>query len=193
MRLKHSFLFLLLFQILFFLFSCESISHNSKKDSKIKYVVVDCPAEIREKAVFYAERYVERETEWVWGGRDYLEKEGVLSLDCSGIIVCIYQYATIGTKYSLLFGDAPLSALYEYFTIPIEKPKPGDIIFMGTENNKPPTHISIFVKMENDNIFFIDSTLKEEDGINGVTLRYYSKDDPRLLYFARLLVKENGT
>jgi cell wall-associated NlpC family hydrolase len=161
----------------------------SKSNPEIRYRVVDCPPEIRETAVFYAGKYVERETAWEWGGRDYLEKEGILTLDCSGFIVRIFEYAVKGTKYSLLFEDAPLSAFYEYFTVPIDTLTPGDIIFMGDERDAPPTHISVFVNMDNENIHFMDATLKEEDEINGATLRHYSKDDPRFLYYARLLVK----
>jgi hypothetical protein len=70
------------------------------------------------------------------------------------------------SPYSLLFDDAPLSAFYEYFTVPIDTLTPGDIIFMGTERNAPPTHMSIFVNIDTENIYFMDATLKEEDGIN---------------------------
>ena len=172
-----------------FLFSCATSDILSGNSPKTRYRVTDCPPEIRKKAVLYAVKYVERETVWAWGGRDYLEDEGILSLDCSGLIVRAFQYAVKGTKYSLLFEDAPLSAFYEYFTVPIDTLTPGDIIFMGTSMLAPPSHISIFVNMDNANIYFIDATLKEEEGINGATLRHYSKDDPRFLYYARLLVK----
>ena len=170
------------------LFSCATSNCISGNNPTTRYKVVECAPEIRKAAVSYAMKYLERETKWAWGGRDYLENEGILTLDCSGFIVCIFQYAVKGTKYSLLFEDAPVSALYDYFTIPIEALTPGDIIFMG-EEREPPTHISIFVNMDNENIYFIDATLKEEDEINGVTLRHYSKDDPRFLQYARLLVK----
>jgi len=168
-----------------FLFSCATFNSHPA----VIYRVTECPIEIREAALSYARKYVERETAWAWGGRDQLEKEGVLLLDCSGFMVRIFQYAVKGTKYSLLFEDAPLSALYEYFTVPINTLTPGDIIFMGTEQNAPPTHISIFVNADNENIYFMDATLKEEDEINGATLRHYPKDDPRFLSYARLLVK----
>ena len=170
------------------LFSCATSNYLSG-NPEIRYRVVDCPVEIRESAVSYARKYIERETVWAWGGRDYLEEEGILSLDCSGFIVRIFQYAVKGTKYSLLFEDAPISALCEYFTVPVDTLTPGDLIFMGTEKNAPPTHISVFTEMDNENIYFMDATLKEEDEINGVTLRHYSRDDPRFLYYARLLIK----
>jgi len=185
MRPKQFFSCFAFIAIGLFLFSCAT----SNRHPAVRYRVVECPPEIRKSAVSYAGKYVERENEYAWAGRDLLEKEGVLSLDCSGFMVRIFQYAVKGTKYSLLFEDAPLSAFYEYFTVPIDTLTPGDIIFMGTDINAPPTHMSIFVNADNENIYFMDATLKEEDGINGATLRYYSKDDPKFLYYARLLIK----
>jgi cell wall-associated NlpC family hydrolase len=149
---------------------------------------VECPVEIREKVVFYAQEYAKRDTYFEWGGRDLLEKEGILEVDCSGIIVRAYQYAVKDTKYSLLFNDTNVSSFYEYFTIPVDIPMSGDIIFMGT-NTIYPTHMSIFIGMDNENIYFIDSTYKEDEGIDGVSLRFYEKDDSRFLQFARLLVR----
>jgi hypothetical protein len=153
------------------------------------YSVVECPGFVRERVVFFAKEYVQRDTYFEWGSNDLLEKEGILELDCSGLIVRVYQYAIKDTPYALLFEDTNVSSLYAYFTIPVDAPSPGDLIFMGTEPNNPPTHMSIFVGMDKDNVYFIDSTLKEDDGIDGVTLRFYKKDDPKFLYFARLLVK----
>jgi len=184
MKQKQFTLYFLFFLTGLSLFSCATSNHLN-----IRYRVIDCPREIREAAVSYAGKYAERETVWTWGGRDYLEQEGILSVDCSGFIVRIFQYAVKGTKYSLLFEDAPVSALYEYFSVPIDTLTPGDLIFMGTGRNAPPTHMSIFVSMDNENIYFIDATLKEEDEINGVTLRHYPRGDSRFLSYARLLVK----
>jgi len=188
-RQKQFVLSIALFAAVLFLFSCATSNSQLENSRKIRYRVVDCPSEIREMAVFYAEKYVERETTWAWGGRDSLENEGILTLDCSGFIVRVFQYAVKQTKYSLLFEYAPVAAIYEYFTVPIKELTPGDIIFMGTIKNSPPTHISIFVKADAENIYFIDATQKEEEGINGVSLRHYPKNDPKFLSYARLLVK----
>jgi hypothetical protein len=167
------------------LIACSCVTNNSG----ILYSVAECPGNIRERVVFFAQEYVQRDTYFEWGGRDSLEKEGILEVDCSGLIVRVYQYAVKDTKYALLFEDTNVSSLYTYFTILIDTPTPGDLIFMGTEPRNPPTHMGIFVGMDDDNIFFIDSTLKEDDNIDGVTLRFYEKDDPKFLFFARLLVK----
>jgi hypothetical protein len=164
---------------------CSCASNNSS----VLYSVTECPEHIRERAVFFAQKYVQRDTCFEWGGNDFLEKDGILELDCSGLIVRSYQYAVQDTKYALLFEDTNVSSLYTYFTIPVDSPTPGDLIFMGTEPNNPPTHMSIFLDANEDNIYFIDSTLKEDDNVDGVTLRFYKKDDPKFLFFARLLVR----
>ena len=166
------------------LFACSCATNNSG----VLYSVMECPENIRERVVIFAQEYAQRDTYFELGGRDLLDKEGSIELDCSGLIVRAYQYAVKDTKYALLFEDTNVSSLYTYFTVLIDTPTTGDIIFMG-DNTIFPTHMSIFVGMDNDNIYFIDSTLKEDDGIDGVTLRYYAKGDPKFLYFARLLVR----
>jgi len=180
MKRKYNYIVLVIFFLI-----CSCATNNPG----ILYSVLECPENIRERVAFYAQEYAQRDTWFEWGGRDYLEKEGKLEVDCSGLIVRVYQYAVKDTKYTLLFEDTNVSSLYTYFTIPIDTPTPGDLIFMGTIANNPPTHMGIFVGEDNGNIYFIDSTLKEEDKIDGVTLRYYAKDDPKFLFFARLLVR----
>jgi hypothetical protein len=164
---------------------CSCTTNNPS----VLYSIAECPKNIRESAVFFAQKYVQRNTVFEWGGRDFLEKKDVLEIDCSGLIVRAFQYAVKNTKYTLLFEDTNVSSLYTYFTVFIDIPTPGDLVFMGTEPNNPPTHMGIFVGIDEDNIYFIDSTLKEEDNIDGVTLRFYKKDDPKFLFFARLLVR----
>ena len=164
--------------------SCITINNNS-------HTITEAPETIRKKIVFYAQQYAEKDTMFLMGGRPYLEKNGVLELDCSGLILRVCQYAVKGTKYSLLFDEATVFTLYTNFTSSVDKPEPGDFIFMGERN--PPVHMGIFIYADDDFFYFIDATLKEAEGIykavDGVTLRYYPKDDPKFLSFARLLVK----
>ena len=168
----------------FIITSCATISNNT-------YTITEAPETIRRNIVFYARQYAERDTAVLLGGRPYLEKNGVLELDCSGLILRVCQYAVRGTRYSLLFNDATVFTLYANFTSSVDKPEPGDFIFMGERN--PPVHMAIFIRADDDFFYFIDATQKEAEGIykavDGVTLRYYPKDDPRFLSFARLLVK----
>ena len=95
--------------------SCATVKSNTEIDSTVRFTVIDCPREIREGAVFYGKKYLERDTEYLWGGQDLLEKEGVLKLDCSGFIVNVFQYAAEGTRYSLLFKDTTVTGLFDNF------------------------------------------------------------------------------
>jgi hypothetical protein len=150
---------------------------------------IECPKDIGEKVVEYAKMYVERDTEYEWGGQDFLEKNGTIKIDCSGLIVNCFKYSVAGTRYSLFFDDAAVIDFYNMWTINVNDPRAGDLIFMGEVGNIPPSHMSIFVRMDNENIYFIDTTLKDEEGINGVNERYYIKNDPKFISFARLIMK----
>jgi hypothetical protein len=170
----------------FVLSSCATINSS--------YKIIEATEDTRAKIVSYARQYAERDSEYLLGGRPYLERKGTLFIDCSGLIMRVCQYAVNGTKYSLLFDDATVRTLYSNFTSTINEPSPGDFIFMGEGN--PPTHMGIFISMDETDIYFIDATQKDADEINGydavdgVTLRHYRKNDPRFLSFARLLVKQ---
>ena len=168
----------------FVITSCATISNNT-------YTITEAPGIIRKNIVFYARQYAERDTAFLLGGRPYLEKKGKLELDCSGLILRVCQYAVKGTKYSLLFNEATVFTIYANFTSPVDKPYPGDFIFMGERN--PPVHIGIVILADDDFVYFIDATQKDAEGIykavDGVTLRHYPKNDPKFLSFARLLVK----
>jgi hypothetical protein len=179
--------YFLVMALAFALSSCATTTATTNE--RVLYRVVECPKEISDKALQYAKMYTARDTVYDWGGQDLLEKEGTLKLDCSGLMVNCYEYAVEGTKYSLLFKDTTVGGFYENFTISIDEPRPGDFIFMGSDKSAPPSHMSIYVRTDDKNIYFIDATLKEEDGINGATERYYAKDDPRFFFYARLLIK----
>jgi hypothetical protein len=161
----------------FTLFSC-------KNDITVNDVLIECPSDIANKALFYAHEYADADTEYEWGGQDLLR---AIKIDCSGLVVNCYSYAMAGTDYSLPFKDASVIDLYNKWTVQINNPRPGDVIFMGDDKNHP-THMSLFKKKEKDNIYFIDSTYKQDDEIDGVTERYYSEKDPRFLAYGILFV-----
>jgi hypothetical protein len=175
-----------------FISSCATTLTPSEDGSTVRFTVVESPAEIREKAVSFGREYLKRDTEYLWGGQDLLEQEGVLKIDCSGFIVNVFQYAVEGTKYSLLFKDTTVAGLFDNFTIPIDTPTPGDFIFMGTNPNAP-THMSIYLRADDTDIYFMDATEKDAEGIypavSGATERHYPKTDERFLSYARLLIK----
>jgi cell wall-associated NlpC family hydrolase len=159
------------------LFSCQN-------DVSISSNLVECPAGIAERALFYAYNYSKADTEYELGGQDMLR---AIRVDCSGLVVNCYKYATINTSYYLPFNDAAVINFYQEWTIETRTPKPGDLIFMGNDKNEP-SHMAIFVENKGGNIYFIDSTRRPENGIAGVTKRYYAETDNRFLSFGILLL-----
>jgi hypothetical protein len=55
-----------------------------------------------------------------------------------------------------------------------------------------PTHISLFVKKVDGEIYFVDSTKKDAVGdaaaVDGVSLRHYPENDPHFLSFGIMLL-----
>lgn len=154
----------------------------NKEDDTTDRQYIECPSSIAKEALEYAYKYNAADTEYKWGGRDLIKS---IKIDCSGLAVNCYRYATSNSLYCLPFSDATVIDFYTTWTIPTNYPREGDIIFMG-DNSTHPTHMSIFVKSENGYIHFIDSTLKPEESINGVSVRKYESDDTRFLSFGRM-------
>jgi len=154
-------------------------------DNKNNLNLIECPDQIAFNALLYAKEYADENTQYQWGGRDPLPRS--ILIDCSGLIVKCYQYAIENTTFNLPFQDATVFTLFNQWTIETENPRQGDLIFMGDDKSNP-THISIFVKDDGINIYFIDATLKLENDINGVSERYYPKDDYKFLSFGKLLI-----
>lgn len=152
-----------------------------------------CPKEIADKALFFAKRYRDSQTEYEFGGQDELR---AIKIDCSGLVVNCYRYAVREyTEYTLPFFDASVKDFFLKYSIITNHPNPGDLIFMGDEDTDFPTHIAFYVKTVDDNIYFIDSTKKEavegHPSINGVTERFYNKNDKRFKSFAKIKLLKN--
>jgi hypothetical protein len=160
------------------LLSCDDLSRSSE--------FTPCPSAIAQKALEYAVECAHADTEYEWGGQDLLRS---IKIDCSGLVVNSYNYAAAGSGFGLPFHDAAVINFYNTWSIPTINPRPGDLIFMGEDKNNP-SHMSLFVKNENGNIYFIDSTLKPEEGINGVSERYYAENDGRFLSFGIVLLEK---
>jgi hypothetical protein len=172
--------FFALFLIIFVFNSCKETVYQTK-------YLVECPEEIANNVLFYAREYVNENTVYEYGGQDLLRS---IRIDCSGLVVNCYNYAINETGYFLPFDDAAVINFFREWSVKTLKPRPGDLIFMG-DNINAPDHMAIFVKKENENIYFIDSTIKPEYGINGVSERYYSEGDNRFLSFGVMLLQIN--
>lgn len=171
---------------LFLLFIATSIFASCKNfyEGGDNFTVIDAPAEIANRAFSFAKLYEESETSYGWGAQDPVRS---IKIDCSGLVVMCYKYAMVDTKYQLLVSDMTSDYIYRNASSRIDKSqlRKGDLIFMG-ENNKV-SHIAIFEKLENGNIYFIDST--EKDNINGVTRRFYNENDEKFIAYGIMRIK----
>lgn len=173
--LKITLLFLSIFII-----SC--VENNTELDKN--FTITTATSEIKERAFEFAKLYSESETEYQWGGQSPLR---AIKIDCSGLVVMCYKYALVDTKYSLLESDMTSSYIYENASEPTENPEQGDLIFMGEIDSDKITHIAIYDKEENGNIYFIDST--DNGIINGVSERYYEKNSGKFKAFGIMKIK----
>ena len=144
----------------------------------VNYKIVEAPTEVRKAAIVEASFYIGMKYEW--GARDfYYSGEGV---DCSGLIVNIYLGAIEGTNYKLLFDDATVVDFLNEYTVSIQTPEIGDLIFMG-ENAI--THVAIFSHSIGNKLYFIDAY--SVTGLVGE--RFYLSSNPKIKSFGRLLLK----
>lgn len=166
---KIIFIFLLTFLIIGCRFN-ESVNNAEKK-------YIDCPADIANGAFYFAQQYINSGIPYVYGGQSPLRSAGI---DCSGLVVMCYKYALVDTKYSLIQTDMSTAYMYDYAITKtnINNLRKGDLIFFVNDNSI--NHLGIFSHIENDNIYFIDSTKIEAENINGVTLRHFPLSDNRI-------------
>lgn len=122
-----------------------------------------------------------------WGGQDPLP--GRLVVDCSGLVIRCYQYACEDYGYTLPFADTTSKGLRQYsLNLGQQDLSPGDLLFMGEEGLI--NHVALFIQFDETDLVFIDATLKEEENINGVSVRRYRREDSRFISYGRMLVRE---
>jgi len=148
--------------------------------------IVSAPAFIREAAYAEAERYLGMEYEW--GGQDLPR-----GIDCSGLVVNVYHTVTAGTEYAPPFDDATAAMLSERYTVDIDVPARGDLVFMG---DGAVSHVAILDRLgfdENgdERVYFIDAYSAAPGG-GRVMERSYPADSPVILSYGRLLVIRHG-
>ena len=130
---KHRILeFILLNFFAFIYISCNSTFLNEK--------LYPIPDDIKDRVVYFAQKYTEANTEYEWGGNDALR---AIKIDCSGLVVMCYKYALVHTEYELPFWDSTVNDMHTNWTIATQNPSPGDLIFMGDANSNTLTHMAI--------------------------------------------------
>lgn len=167
--------------LLFFIFA--SCNFNDSENA----TVIDCPAEIAGRAFSFAELYKDSKTVYEWGGQSPVRS--AIAIDCSGLVVMCYKYALVDTKYSLLVSDMTAAYMHQNASalIPLEKMRKGDLIFMGEEDSSEITHIALFDCTENGEIYFIDST--EKENVSGVSRRNYAVNDKHFKAFGIMKIQ----
>lgn len=154
-------------------------------DTSRSYTIITAPKDIRVRAFRFAELYRDSDTEYEWGGQTPVR--AAIKIDCSGLVVMCYKYALVDTKYLLIENDMSSNYIYEHASELIVSPEQGDLIFMGEENSDKVTHIAIFDREENGEIYFIDST--DNGTVNGVTERHYPTDSKKFKAFGIMKIK----
>ncbi len=170
-----SFVFLSLFLV-----SCQDFYNKEEKTCTI----TPATKEIKTRAFEFAKLYSESETEYQWGGQSPVR---AIKIDCSGLVVMCYKYALVDTKYNLIENDMSSSYMYEHATYLTDTPDHGDLIFMGEIGTDKITHIAIYDREENGEIYFIDATNNES--VNGVSERHYEKTSEKFKAFGIMKLK----
>lgn len=130
-------------------------------------------AELRSAAYEHAVTWIG--VPYVYGGQT---RSGV---DCSGLVVRAYQHAVREAGFGVPFHDAAVIDFRRRYTVTVQYPEKGDLIFMGDGEI---THIALFEKIEDDTVFFVDAF----EGEDAVSYRNYPINSPKIHYFGRLLV-----
>jgi hypothetical protein len=153
----------------------------------------NAPADVRARALEFAQLYARSDTEYVWGAQDPLR---VIRIDCSGLVVMCYKYALVDTAWDLPFDDATAADMHDHYSRETKDPLAGDLIFMGEAGEAEISHIALFKEKKDGKIYFIDATEKDAEGdypaVNGVSERNYPEDDQRFKSFGILQIILSG-
>lgn len=157
-----------------------------------EYKEIECPNEVCDKVIYFAELYKESCTEYKLGSQDSLIEKPIF-IDCSGLVIMCYKYSLVDTDYELYKPDMLSKYIYDNasYKKDIDSMRKGDLIFMGEIGTEKVTHIAIFNGVKDCYIYFIDSTQKDIDNngsyeINGVTERCYKIGDSRFKSFGSM-------
>ena len=158
--------------LIFFLYGCSCGTN-----------LIQAPENVRALALNDAKYYLGMP--YVYGGGDTTGPRHIASvgeIDCSGLIVNTYKYATLHLGYKLTFSDATVETLYQNDTTIIDAPSPGDLIFMSEDSII--SHVALFERQVNGIVYFIDAY-----SLDGkVEERNYLATDPKIKCFGRINV-----
>jgi len=135
--------------------------------------------EMREKAYEISFQYIGMP--YVWGGASHYSDTGG-GVDCSGLMIGIYDEVAKYFSVRLPFEDATASVMANQYTISLHGPERGDLVFMGKDGVV--SHVALCHAVTDDVLVFIDAySVSGEVGI-----RSCSFDNPKIISFGRMLV-----
>ena len=126
----------------------------------------ELPLSFRSELIEEAENYTGIPYEW--GGQSFWWEDDP-SVDCS---------------------DTTAYALWDEYTLPVEEPLAGDLIFFTDGVSDDVTHVAIFIREEDGVLFFIDASSLPET--MKVMERSYTADNAKIHSFGRMIYREIG-
>ena len=104
----------------------------------------ELPLSFRSELIAEAENYTGIQYEW--GGQSFWWEDDP-SVDCSGFVINVYKTVLERHGHQLLFDDTTAYELWDEYTLPVEEPLAGDLIFFtGTyDAGVPVSHVGIYV------------------------------------------------
>lgn len=189
MKIKYTFLVM----IVVLLSACNIVfvSDDDIDIAEIEQVTV--LDEIRLKAYYAAEFYLAGGMKYELGGDDeiYVPPYSTRGIDCSGLAINVYKFAVEGSNYSMPFTDATADTIYHNYSIDIDTPQKGDLIFW-TDDSDHAYHIAVFEKIESSRYYFIESNILTEYTVDGVGKRSMSVDTTYDISVKRFVVMGNS-
>ena len=146
--------------------------------------MVELPLSFRAELIAEAENYIGIPYEW--GGQSFWWEDDP-SVDCSGFVINVYKTVLERHGRHLLFDDTTAYVLWDEYTLPVEDPLPGDLIFFTDGVSDEVSHIAIFIREEAGVLFFIDASSLPDT--MKVMERSYPADNAKIHSFARMLYK----
>ena len=146
--------------------------------------MVELPLSFRTELIAEAENYIGIPYEW--GGQSFWWENNP-SVDCSGFVINVYETVLERHGHHLLFDDTTAYALWNEYTHPVEEPLAGDLIFFTDGVSDEVSHVAIFIKEEDNVLFFIDASSLPDT--MKVMERSYPVDNAKIHSFGRMVYK----
>lgn len=165
MKSNGSIHLLLFIGITFLVTSCDTFKYaNSGTNSNTN--IKDAETIQRNKITTYSKNYVG--TKYKYAGKD------PKGFDCSGFTSYVMG------KHNVAISSSSKAQATQGKSIPVDKVKPGDLVFFGKKGGKNVSHVALVVSNESDGIYVIHSTTSKGVMIQNISKSSYWK--PKILF-----------